>query len=123
MNPGKDTFVYMQNAEPISLFCADETDGESLSPCQQVTEPLFSYATDSGTVVPRLATACEPNADLTVWSCALRTGVTFHDGSTFDANDVVFSWSVGLDAANPLHVGNTGGFFYYEYLWGGFING
>jgi peptide/nickel transport system substrate-binding protein len=36
VNPGKDTFVFMQNAEPISLYCADETDGESLAPCQQV---------------------------------------------------------------------------------------
>jgi peptide/nickel transport system substrate-binding protein len=75
MNPGKDTFVYMQNNEPISLFCADETDGESLSPCQQVVEPLFAYETDSGSVVPRLATGCEANDDLTVWTCALRTGV------------------------------------------------
>lgn len=122
MDPGKDTFIYMQNNEPISLYCADETDGESLSPCQQVVEPLFAYATDSGTVVPRLATGCEPNEDLTVWTCSLRTGVTFHDGSTFDANDVVFSWSVALDAANPLHVGNTGGFDYYAYLWGSLIN-
>jgi len=121
-NPGKDTFVYMQNNEPISLYCADETDGESLSPCQQVVEPLYTYAIDSGDVVPRLATSCDPNEDLTVWTCHLRTGVTFHDGSTFDANDVVASWSVGLDASNPLHVGNTGGFDYFAYLWDGLMN-
>ncbi|MDH4117406.1 MAG: ABC transporter substrate-binding protein [Acidimicrobiia bacterium] len=121
-NPGKDTFVYMQNNEPISLYCADETDGESLSPCQQVVEPLYTYATDSGEVVPRLATECVPNDDLTQWICSLREGVTFHDGSAFDANDVVASWSAGLDAANPLHVGNTGSFDYYAYLWDGLIN-
>jgi peptide/nickel transport system substrate-binding protein len=121
-DPGKDTFVYMQNNEPISLFCADETDGESLSPCQQVVEPLFTYALDSGDVVPRLATECTPSEDLTSWTCALRQGVKFHDGSDFDANDVVFMWQVGLDAANPLHVGNTGTFQYYSYLWGGLIN-
>jgi ABC-type transport system substrate-binding protein len=121
-NPGKDTFVYMQNAEPISLFCADETDGESLSPCQQVVEPLYTYALDSGDVVPRLATECVSNDDGTQWTCSLREGVTFHDGSTFDANDVVATFSVGLDAANPLHVGNTGSFDYYAYLWDGLIN-
>jgi peptide/nickel transport system substrate-binding protein len=121
-DPGKDTFVYMQNAEPISLYCPDETDGESLSACQQVVEPLYTYMLDSGAVVPRLATGYEVNDDLTQWTFSLRQGVKFHDGSGFDANDVVFSWSVGLDAANPLHVGNTGTFDYFNNLWGGLIN-
>ena len=116
-DPGKDTFVYMQNAEPISLYCADETDGESLSPCQQVVEPLLGYAIDSGAIEPRLATACASNADATVWTCTLREGVSFHDGSSFDANDVVASWAAGIDARNPLHVGNTGAFEYFSYLW------
>ena len=119
---GSDTFVWMQNAEPISLYCADETDGESLSACQQVVEPLLKYALDSGDVQPALATGCEANDDATVWTCALRDGVTFHDGSEFDANDVVVSWAVGIDAANPLHIGNTGSFDYYSYLWDGLIN-
>ncbi len=122
VDPGKDTFVYMQNAEPISLFCADETDGESLAPCQQVVETLLAYAIDSGMIVPELATGCTPNADSTVWTCALREGVLFHDGTTFDANDVVFSWAAGIDASNPHHIGNTGVFDYYGYLWDGLMN-
>jgi ABC-type transport system substrate-binding protein len=122
MNPGKDTLVYMQNNEPISLFCPDETDGESLRPCQQAVETLFEYELDSGEVVPELATACEGNEDSSVWTCTLREGVLFHDGTTFDANDVVMNWAVGIDAANPLHVGNTGGFDYFSYLWDGLIN-
>jgi ABC-type transport system substrate-binding protein len=121
-DPGKDTFVFMQNAEPISLFCQDETDGESLAPCQQVVEPLLGYAIDSGNVEPRLATACTPNEDSTVWTCALREGVLFHDGSTFDANDVIVSWAAGIDAANEYHIGNTGAFEYYSYLWDGLMN-
>ena len=122
VDPGKDTFVFMQNAEPISLFCQDESDGESLAPCQQVTETLLAYAIDSGEVVPELATGCTPNADSTVWTCALREGVTFHDGTTFDANDVVASWAAGIDASNPNHIGNTGSFTYYDYLWDGLMN-
>jgi ABC-type transport system substrate-binding protein len=121
MDPGKDTLVFVQNAEPISLYCADETDGESLSACQQVVEGLLGYDLEGG-VVPKLATACEGNEDSTVWVCTLREGVTFHDGSTFDANDVVASWSAGIDAADPLHVGNTGAFEYYTYLWTQLIN-
>jgi ABC-type transport system substrate-binding protein len=117
VDPGKDTFVFMQNAEPISLYCTDETDGESLAACQQVVETLLGYAIDSGEVLPELATGCEANADSTVWTCTLREGVTFHDGSSFDANDVVASWSAGLDGRDPLHVGNTGAFEYYSYLF------
>jgi len=122
VDPGKDTFVFMQNAEPISLFCQDESDGESLAPCQQVTETLLAYAIDSGEVVPELATGCTPNEDSTVWTCTLREGVTFHDGTKFDANDVVASWAAGIDAANPNHIGNTGSFTYYGYLWDGLMN-
>lgn len=122
MNPGDSDLVYVQNAEPISLYCADETDGESLRPCQQVVETLLDYATDSGETVPELATECTANADSTVWTCTLRDGVLFHDGSEFDANDVVASFAAGLDAANPYHVGNTGGFDYFAYLWGALMN-
>ena len=49
-------------------------------------------------------------------------GVLFHDGSHFDANDVVASWAAGIDASNPNHVGNTGAFEYYSYLWDGLMN-
>ena len=122
VDPGKDTFVFMQNAEPISLFCQDESDGESLAPCQQVVETLLAYAIDSGEVVPELATSCTANADSTVWTCALREGVTFHDGSTMDANDVIASWAAGIDTANANHIGNTGAFTYYGYLWDGLMN-
>ncbi len=121
-NPGKDTFVFMQNAEPISLYCADESDGESLAICQQVVEPLLGYAIDSGKVEPRLATACNANDDGTVWTCALREGVKFHDGSTFDANDVIASWEAGINAASSNHGGNTGTFSYYTYLWDKLMN-
>jgi ABC-type transport system substrate-binding protein len=122
LDAGTDTLVFMQNAEPISLYCADETDGESLRPCQQVVETLLEYGDDSGDTFPELATACTSNEDATVWTCTLRDGVTFHDGSAFDANDVVASWAAGIDAANPNHVGNTGGFDYFAYLWDGLIN-
>ncbi|MEZ5175626.1 MAG: ABC transporter substrate-binding protein [Acidimicrobiia bacterium] len=118
---GKDTLVFVQGNEPISLYCADETDGESLRACAQVVEALYSYDKD-GNVQPQLATGCEPNADLSVWTCTLRQGVVFHDGSTFDANDVITSFTAGLDAASPLHVGNSGVFEYYDYLWNGLVN-
>lgn len=121
MDNGTDTFVFMQGAEPISLYCADESDGESLRACAQVVEALYDYDIE-GNVVPQLATECAPNDELTVWTCSLRDDVVFHDGSAFDANDVVVSFAAGLDAENPLHVGNSGAFDYYAYLWDSLIN-
>ena len=48
-----------------------------------------------------------------------KKGVTFHDGSAFDAVDVVESYKVQWDAADPRHVGRTGDFQY----WGGMFSG
>jgi peptide/nickel transport system substrate-binding protein len=48
--------------------------------------------------------------------------VTFHYGSTFDANDVVASYRTQWDAADPRHVGREGLFTYFEALFGGFLN-
>lgn len=122
MNPGGDTLVYMQSGEPISLYCPDETDGESLAACEQVLESLYRFKKDSGDVEPALATSCDANADSTEFTCHLREGVTFHDGSSLDANDVVVSWMAGLDAASPYHVGNTGAFDYFGSLWDKLMN-
>jgi peptide/nickel transport system substrate-binding protein len=119
MDPGgRDVFIWMQNAEPISLFCADETDGESLRACEQVVEALYSYEINGTAVQPALAESCTPNDDLTVWTCTLRQGITFHDGSDFDAADVVATFNMGLNIGSPTHVGNTAAWEYYDYLWG-----
>jgi ABC-type transport system substrate-binding protein len=120
--PDRDTFVWMQNAEPISLYCADESDGESLRACEQVTEALLSYELGGTAVEPGLATSCDPNEDLTVWTCNLRDNVKFHDGSDLDANDVVFTYYVQWDYASPYHIGNSGDFSYFSGLWMGFLN-
>jgi peptide/nickel transport system substrate-binding protein len=121
-DPDDDVFVWMQNGEPAGLYCADETDGEALRVCEQITEPLLGYEIGGTAVVPALATEYTANEDLTTWTFNLREGVTFHDGSTFDANDVVMTYAVQWDAAHPLHVGRDGGFSYWTYLFRAFLN-
>ena len=69
-----------------------------------------------------VATSWKPTDDPKVWEFKLREGVKFHDGSMLDANDVVATWATGIDASNPNHTGNTGGFDYYSYLWDGLMN-
>jgi len=118
---GRDTFVWMQNAEPISLFCQDETDGESLRGCEQVMESLYGYEINGTDAHPQLAEECVPNEDLTEWTCTLREGVTFHNGFALDASDVVATFIAGLDVNSPLHIGNTNTFEYWITLWGNLI--
>jgi ABC-type transport system substrate-binding protein len=120
----RDQIVWMQNGEPGGLYCPDETDGESLRVCEQIVEPLYSYEIGGTAPIPQLATGCEANDDSTVWTCTLRDGVTFHNGATLDANDVVATFAVQWDAEHPLHVGKpeSGLFDYWTFLFAGFLN-
>jgi len=123
MNPGgREALVWLQNAEPISLYCADETDGETLRACEQILQSLLAYEPGTGAVVPSLATEWTANEDLTEWTFTLRDGVKFHNGAMLDANDVVLSYAVQWDAAHPLHVGRVGDFTYFSSLFGGLLN-
>ncbi len=118
----RDTLVWMQNAEPLSLYCGDESDGETLRACEQLNESLYAYEVGGTKTIPALATECTSNPELTTWTCTLRDGVTFHDGAALDANDVVLSYAVQWDASHPLHVGRSGAFEYFPGLFSGFLN-
>jgi len=123
MDPGgRDTFVFLQNGEPAGLYCADETDGEALRACEQVTESLLAYEVGTGTPIASLAETWEASDDLTVWTFNLRHGVKYHNGADLDANDVILSYAVQWDAKHPLHVGRDGSFTYFPGLFGPFLN-
>ena len=120
--PGQDSLVWMQSAEPLSLYCADETDVDTLRACSQVVETLYQFQPDGGRVQPGLAESCRPGEGLTEWTCKLRSGVLFQDGTALDANDVVLSLVVQWDASHPLHKGRTGDFAYFKDFWGALLN-
>ena len=119
----RDILVFLQNGEPASMYCGDETDGEALRICEQIKQPLYEYETAGTEPVPALATGCTSNDDATVWTCTLREGVTFHDGSTLDSSDVIVSFAAQWDALSPQHIGRIGAFEYWPALiGGGFLN-
>jgi len=123
MDPGgRDTLVFMQNAYPISLYCGDETDGETIRVCGQIFEKLYTFKVGTAEVTPGLADSCDANAEGTVWTCKLHPGVKFHNGAAFDANDVVASYAVQWDDKHPLHIGRTGAFEYWSALFGPYLN-
>jgi ABC-type transport system substrate-binding protein len=116
--PGQEQLVFSQNGEPPGLYCADETDGEAFRVCIQVFDGLYSYKVGSEEVQPSLAESCTPNATGDEWTCKLRSGVKFSDGTPLTANDVVETFAVQWDLNDPLHTGNTGDFAYWGALFG-----
>jgi len=118
----RGTLVFVQGAEPLGLFCPDETDGESLRTCLQINDSLYGFEVAGTKPIPALATECTSNADFTVWTCKLRQGVKFHEGGLLDANDVVESYAVSWDTQNKYHIGRSGAFDYFPGLFGGFLN-
>jgi ABC-type transport system substrate-binding protein len=85
-------------------------------------EGLYAFVPGGATVAPALASGCEPNPELTTWTCTLRSGVTFHDGASLDSNDVVLSFAVQWDAEHPLHRGRLGTFQPFVDTFGGLLN-
>jgi ABC-type transport system substrate-binding protein len=123
MTPGdRRQFVWSTTAEPAGLYCADETGTVALLVCSQLVESLYAYEPTSAATVPALAERCAPNPELTIWTCTLRQGVQFHDGSRLDASDVVLSYALQWDAAHPRHRGREGAFSQFATWFGGFLN-
>lgn len=120
--PGQDKFVWIQNAEPISLYCSDETDGETLRACYHIFDSLYWYKPGTTELVPNAAVSYTVNDDLTEWTFKLRENNKFSNGAPMDANDVVLTFVVMWDAANPYHKGNTGVYEYFVGYFAAFLN-
>jgi len=123
MLPGdRSQLVWLAPDQPNGLYCADETSDAARLVCSQMTEGLYAFGPDDASAVPALALRCEPNPELTTWTCSLRPDVTFQDGATLDANDVVLSFAAQWDADHPLHRGREGRFEPFLDIFGGFLN-
>ncbi|MGD2177642.1 MAG: ABC transporter substrate-binding protein [Anaerolineae bacterium] len=113
------TFIFGRGGDSVQLDPAIVTDGESFRVTGQCLEPLYQYEPGSTKAIPALATECTANEDSTVWTCSLREGVKFHDGTDFNADAVVFNFERWRFTDNPYHF-DSQVFEYYEYMWNGF---
>ncbi|PRW64383.1 ABC transporter substrate-binding protein [Actinopolyspora mortivallis] len=92
---------------PRSMLLADGYEPSSLNPllgyarygAAKFYDGLLAFD-GRGTLHPALA-AEQPEStdDARTWTVRLRRGVTFHDGSPFDAHDVVATYSAAVDPA------------------------
>ena len=64
---------------------------------QAMWEPLFILNYETGEIDSWMGESMTPNAGQDVWTLKLRNGITWSDGQSFDADDVVFTIQMLLD--------------------------
>lgn len=121
LKPGtRDTLVWVIPTEPGSLYCAAMGGQDLLRVCSQLGESLYGFELGSTKLKPLLANACTSSEDGLTWTCDLRSDVRFHDGSSFDATDVVDTFAVMWDCTHPWRL--KGGAFDDITLFTSFLN-
>ncbi len=100
--------VVGQIAEPKSLDPAAVTAVNDFRILVNLYEGLLQYKAGTLEVAPALATEWSVSDDGTEYTFTLREGVTFHDGTPFDAEAVKFNFDRMLNEDHPYH--DTGPF-------------
>ncbi|MFC6760692.1 ABC transporter substrate-binding protein [Sulfitobacter porphyrae] len=104
----ENVLIVGQIAEPKSLDPAAVTAVNDFRILMNVYDGLVRYKDGTLEVEPALATDWTISEDGTVYTFTLREGVSFHDGSAFDAEAVKFNFDRILDESHPFH--DTGPF-------------
>jgi peptide/nickel transport system substrate-binding protein len=122
MTTASGQLVYDTAAEPISLWCGDESDGETLRACLQLYDSLLGYKFGGTDLIPALAETWDSTPDAMSYTFHMRMGVKFSNGDALTANDVVASYDALWDAKSPNHKGNQGTFDYFASFFTKFLN-
>ena len=98
------------SASAAEFKWAGTTDPQTLDPHAVNSAPVLGFLNNvyeglvrrgkDMAIEPALATGWEPIGDGEGWRFHLRQGVTYHDGSSFDAEDVLFSYQRASDEAS-----------------------
>lgn len=105
----KKTLVFGRGADSEQLDPSKVTDGESIYVTNQLFDTLVQYKQENTEVEPSLATEWKTSDDGLTWTFQLREDVTFHDGTDFTAEDVVYNFE---------RWATSGEYVYYGYMFG-----
>jgi peptide/nickel transport system substrate-binding protein len=64
---------------------------------------MLKFAPEDLSPAPSLATGCEPNEDSTEWTCTLREGLKWSDGSPLTSRDIAFTYRFVIDNKVPQY--------------------
>ncbi len=108
-----ETLVFGRGGDSTSLDPSRTTEGETFKVTINIFETLLTFEDEGTAIEPGLAKSWEPSEDGLTYTFELQEGVTFHDGTDFNAEAVVKNferWASG-DAEK---------FPYYNSMFGGF---
>ncbi len=114
------TFVFAASSDPASLDPAFAQDGESFRVSRQMFEGLVGTEPGTADPAPLLAESWESSEDGMSHTFTLKEGVTFHDGTPFNAEAVCanfdrwYNWT-GLAASEAFG-------YYYNKLFKGYAD-
>ena len=94
---GDEVLVAAISSRPDQLDPHVTTAYPSFQVLENVYDTLVVPSAEDLTFEPSLAESWETSDDGLTWTFELRDDVTFHDGSTFDAADVVYSFERIID--------------------------
>jgi peptide/nickel transport system substrate-binding protein len=114
------TFIFAASSDPASLDPAFASDGESFRVSRQIFEGLVGVEPGTADPAPLLAESWETSEDGLSTTFQLKEGVTFHDGTDFNAEAVCFNFErwynwEGLQQAESVS-------YYYNNLFRGFAD-
>lgn len=110
------TFTFASSSDPAGLDPAFASDGETFRIARQIFEGLVGVEPGTADPAPLLAESWEQSEDGTTFTFSLKEGVTFHDGTPFNAEAVCFNFDrwyawTGVAAAPAMS-------YYYNSLFG-----
>ena len=97
------TLVVGLVAEPVNLDPAQVTDLNSNRVGRRIVETLVTFPEESTQVVPGLAESWTISKDGLRYTFKLRKGISFHDGTPFNAEAVKFSIERQINAEHPFN--------------------
>lgn len=118
---GGGTFVYGTSNEAVSLDPVYTQDMASGVPQAQIFEGLVGVEEGGVEPEPVLATKWEVSEDGLTYTFDLREGVTFHDGTKFDADAVCANFDRWYNLPESAQGSNLA--YYYGYFFRGFATG
>lgn len=114
------TFVFAASSDPAGLDPAFAQDGETFRVSRQIFEGLVGTVPGTADPAPLLAEDWESSEDGMSHTFTLKEGVTFHDGTDFNADAVCFNFErwynwTGIAATEALS-------YYYGKLFRGYVD-
>src|SRR3954471_16393312 len=110
------TLVAALVAEPTSLDPNQLTDINSMRLVRNIYDGLTRFEPGTFNVQPALAESWDVAEDGLTYTFKLRQGVTFHDGTPFNADAVKFAFDRMLDSNHPYY--DTGPFPFATFYFG-----